>query len=94
MMGQPSSPDRRRFLKTGAALAAGLAALPELAGAEKKEDPFGGFSLGVQSYTFRQFNLEQALKRIKELGLHNVELYQAHAPLESSPEQREALLKL
>ena len=29
----------------------------------KAEDPFGGFTLGVQSYTFRNFDLEPALKQ-------------------------------
>lgn len=89
--------DRRAFLRLGAALSAlgataGLA--PSAAGEEKKPGPFGGFTLGVQSYTFRKFDREQALKRIKELGLHHVELYQKHAALESSPAQIEAILKL
>lgn len=89
----PPLPSRRHFLHTaGAAL--GLAAVPSLLGAEKKDDPFGGFVLGCQSYTFRHFNTEQALKRIKGLGLHSVELYQKHAPLEATPAQNKALLKL
>jgi sugar phosphate isomerase/epimerase len=89
-----SHPSRRRFLRTaGAAL--GLAAVPAVLRAEKKKDgPFGGFILGCQSYTFRKFNTEQALKRIKDLGLHYVELYQKHAPLEATAEQNKALLKL
>lgn len=61
---------------------------------EKKEDPFGGFTIGVQSYTFREFDLEPALKRIKSLGLHHVEFYQKHVPLESTPEQIKAVLIL
>ncbi len=88
-----SHPSRRHFLRTaGAAL--GLAAMPALLRAEKTDDPFGGFILGCQSYTFRHFNTEQTLKRIKDLGLHYVELYQKHAPLEATPEQNKALLKL
>jgi sugar phosphate isomerase/epimerase len=93
-----SHPSRRQFLHSaGAAL--GLGALPTLLAAEekratKKDDPFGGFVLGCQSYTFRNFNTEQALTRIKGLGLHYVELYQKHAPLESTPEQITALQKL
>jgi sugar phosphate isomerase/epimerase len=86
-------PSRRHFLRAaGAAL--GLAAVPALLRAEKKDDPYGGFMLGCQSYTFRHFNTEQALKRMKDLGLHYVELYQKHAPLEATPEQNKALLKL
>ncbi len=87
-------PTRRHFLRTTGA-AVGLAALPGLLRADtKKDDPFGGFTLGCQSYTFRHFNTEQALKRIKDLGLHSVELYQKHAPIEATPEQNKALLKL
>ncbi len=86
--------DRRRFLQTGAA-ALGLAALPAWLRAEdKKDDPFAGFKLGVQSYTFRNFNTEQALQRIKDLGLHYAEFYQKHAPVGATPEQLAALLKL
>jgi sugar phosphate isomerase/epimerase len=86
--------DRRSFLRAGAA-ALGLAALPAWLRAEdSKDDPFGGFKLGVQSYTFRNFDTEPALKRIKDLGLHYGEFYQKHAPLDATPEQREAFLKL
>jgi sugar phosphate isomerase/epimerase len=56
--------------------------------------PFGDFLVGVQSYTFRNFNLEQALQRIQELGLHYVELYNAHVPLNSTPAQIRSVLQL
>jgi sugar phosphate isomerase/epimerase len=89
---------RRRFLQLGAAAAAGLASLPTLLpAADKKadkDDPFGGFTLGVQSYSFRNFDLEPALKRTQALGLHAIELYQKHVPLESTPEQIKAVLNL
>src|SRR5438132_11863023 len=86
---------RRRFLEAGAVTTLGLAGLPAMLNADdKKEDVFGGFTLGVQSYSFRNFNTEQALKRTQDLGLHFVEFYQKHAPLESNPEQIQALLKL
>jgi sugar phosphate isomerase/epimerase len=86
---------RRHFLRTGAAAAAALAGVPALLAADDApKDPFGGFRLGVQSYTFREFDTEQALKRTQDLGLHFAEVYQKHAPLQATPEQREALLKL
>jgi inosose dehydratase len=95
MIGDHQTFERRRFLQAGAAAALGLSALPNLLSAEgKKDDAFGGFKLGAQSYTFREFDLEPALKRMKELGLHYVELFQKHAPLESSPKQIEALRKI
>src|SRR6185437_821183 len=86
--------NRRRFLQTAAATL-GLSALPNfLSAEEKKEDAFGGFKFGAQSYTFREFNTEQTLKRMQDLGLHYVEFFNKHAPLNSSPAQIKALLKL
>jgi sugar phosphate isomerase/epimerase len=87
---------RRRFLQLGTAAAVGLAGLPALAGADKKDekDPFAGFKVGVQSYSFRNFKLEQALKRTKELGLHYIEFFQAHVPIDSTEKQIKAVLKL
>jgi sugar phosphate isomerase/epimerase len=64
---------RRDFLKTSAL--AGLAAVPALAADDKKDDPYGGFLVGIQSYTFRKFNLEQALKRMKECGVSYGEFF-------------------
>jgi inosose dehydratase len=80
---------RRRFLQAGAATL-GLAGLAH-AGGDKPRDPFGGFIVGVQSYSFRQFNLEQALTRIRDLGLHFVEFYNAHVPLNSTDDQIKAV---
>jgi sugar phosphate isomerase/epimerase len=87
--------DRRRFLQAAGASTLGLAAMHSFLNAdEKKDDPFGGFTVGVQSYTFRNFDLEPALKRIKELGLHYVEFFQKHCPLDSSEKQIKAVLDL
>jgi hypothetical protein len=54
---------RRQFLAASAAAVVGASALPA------QDDPFGGFLLGIQSYTFRNFDLEQALKSTQALGL-------------------------
>ena len=45
--------DRRRFLGSGASALA-LASLPAFA--EDAPEPFAGFKLGAQSYTFREFD--------------------------------------
>jgi len=81
---------RREFLGaslavvgTGGILSSALAA-----------EGYGNFTVGVQSYCFREFDLEQALKRTKELGLNWIEFYQKHAPPNSSPEQIAAIKKL
>jgi sugar phosphate isomerase/epimerase len=87
--------DRRRFLQVGAAASIGFSGLSgALAADEKKEDPFGGFTLGVQSYTYRKFDLDRALKEIQGLGLHYVELTQIHVPLDMKPEQVKTVRKL
>src|SRR3954468_15533191 len=86
--------DRRQFLATSAsalALAAGAALR-----AEDKDDPepFGSFKLGAQSYTFRNFDLEPALKRMKELGLKYGEFYQKHCPVTTDAKKIKAFLDL
>jgi sugar phosphate isomerase/epimerase len=87
---------RRGFLQTSAAVL-GTAAWPALAPSaedKKEKDPFGGFKVGAQSYTFRKFKLEQALKQMKALGLRYGEFYQEHCPLTAKPEGIKAFLKL
>jgi sugar phosphate isomerase/epimerase len=83
---------RRDFLKTSAAL--GLAAFAGRAAAAAPADPFGGFTVGIQSYTFRKFNLERALKMTRDLGLKYAEFYRGHVPTDSSPEKIAAIKKL
>jgi sugar phosphate isomerase/epimerase len=82
--------DRRQFLRAGVGALAGFSTVL----AEDKKDEFGGFLLGVQSYTYRNFTLEQALKKIQGLGLHYVEFTQKHIAVDSKPEQIAAVLKL
>ncbi|AWM38081.1 Xylose isomerase-like TIM barrel [Gemmata obscuriglobus] len=55
---------------------------------------FGGFTVGVQSYTFRNFDLEGMLKRTKQLGLKHAEFFSKHIPTDSTPEKLTAILKL
>jgi sugar phosphate isomerase/epimerase len=89
---------RRRFLQTGAAVAATAAGLPALAAAPKHrkqdKDPFGGFQIGVQSYTFRDFKLEQCLVQVQKLGLRYIEFYRGHVPLDATAAQIKAVLNL
>jgi inosose dehydratase len=88
--------DRRAFLKAGTAAVAGFSALPTLLQADdKKDEAFGGFVVGCQSYTFRDFSVEQALKQMRELGLHYVEFFgPKHVAVNSTPEQIKATLKM
>ncbi len=82
---------RRDFLRTGAAAVAACA-MPGLAIA--RADDFNGFKVGCQSYTFRNFKLEQAVKKIADAGLSYAEFYNGHVPLNSTPEQIKAVLSL
>ena len=88
---------RRQFLASAAAVAAAPMALAQTAGqppAPAANDPFGGFRVGIQSYTFRNFNLEQAMQRTADLGLRNVEFFRGHVPLNSTDAQIDAVKNL
>jgi inosose dehydratase len=84
------SPSRREFLAASAAATAGLA----VAGRARAADDFGGFTLGIQSYTFRNFKpVDKALKQYQSLGVTNAEFYNAHLPTTATPEQVKAFKK-
>jgi sugar phosphate isomerase/epimerase len=82
--------NRRAFLSATAATAAGLLTARTAPAAPD----FAGFNVGVQSYTFRNFDLEQMLKKTKELGLKYAEFYPKHIPTNSSPDKLKAILAL
>ena len=82
--------NRRSFLAATAATATGLLTARTAPAA----DDFGGFNVGVQSYTFRNFDLEQMLKKTKELGLKNAEFYSKHIPVDSTADKLKAILAL
>lgn len=44
------------------------------------------FSLGMASYTFREFGLEETLNMTRRLGLKRIALKDMHLPLDSTPE--------
>jgi inosose dehydratase len=92
---------RRGFLRAGAVATAAVSSgalswLPSLNGAD---DPalgsYGGFKMGIQSYTLRDFKVAEALEISKKLGLHFWESYPGHIPIGTVPkyisEQNELL---
>ncbi len=85
---------RRRFLQTSACAGA-VAALPALAGAaqvaQPANDAFGGFTVGIQSYSYRNFSRERAFEQIQKLGLRFVELYRGHVPTNATEAQLRAV---
>jgi inosose dehydratase len=80
---------RREFLAASALGVASLAAPRVLRAARRLEDadPYGGFPMGIQSYTLRNFNLAEALRHIEGLKLHFVEFFGAHFSTDSNDAQ-------
>jgi inosose dehydratase len=76
---------RRRLLAmTAAGAAASTLGWPRSVRANSNGD---GFVLGLQSYSLRNFGVDQALDDMHELGLHAVEFFGGHYPLDSTQEQ-------
>ena len=65
--------------------------LPTLLGAD---DPFLGLPIGMQSYSLRGFGLHDAIRHIQAMGLHYVEFYKNHVPLDIAGEKLQALNQL
>ena len=87
---------RRQFLgksALGAGAAMTVASLPATALAQD-EDRFGGWPVGIQSYSLRKYDTAQAIRHMQGLGLHFVEFYGKHVPLNSTEEQLADLQKL
>lgn len=87
---------RRNALKA-ALVAAAPCCLPRLALASfqgKRDDEFGGFPIGAQSYSLRNFDLQQCVRHLQALGLHHVEFYSKHLPLDVSDERWNATREL
>ncbi|MGE3314076.1 MAG: sugar phosphate isomerase/epimerase family protein [Planctomycetaceae bacterium] len=90
MMKHPSangigSIDRRRFLQVSA-MAGTAVLMPGLSGlAAEEKDPYGGFKMGLQSYSLRAFDLKTALSHTKMLGVHYWESFPGHLPIVAVP---------
>lgn len=84
-MSQSHSLSRRRFLQTTAlgAAAAWLVRPSFVFGAEG--DAYGGFKIGLQSYSLREFDVDTALKQTKTLGLGVWEAFPKHIPMGTLP---------
>ncbi len=87
---------RRRFLALSSAAAAGatLFDAPKVLAAAHADDPFGGWPIGIQSYSLRKFDLNQAVRHMHGLGLHFVEFYSKHVPVDSTDQQLADINKL
>ncbi len=68
----------------GLALTVSLFSLPSSSVAADA-NPYGGFKMGIQSYSLRGFDVNQALKHSEKLGLKYWEAYPKHVPMSTVP---------
>ncbi|MDP6253010.1 MAG: hypothetical protein QGI20_13820, partial [Verrucomicrobiota bacterium] len=79
---------RRQFINTTLATAAAAGAtwfdVPKILAAEGKKaalKKYGGFPMGIQSYSLRGFGVDGAMEQTNKLGLHFIEFFGAHFPI-------------
>ena len=91
-----STLSRRRILALASAAATGATFFdaPRILQAAERSDPFGGWPIGIQSFSLRKYDLNQAVRHMHGLGLHYVEFYRKHVAIESSDAELSALKKL
>src|SRR5439155_9608914 len=94
-----ASLSRRRFLSLSAAAAAGATWFdaPRILSAARladAKDAWGGFPVGVQSYSLRNFKLPEAIRHLQGMGVHYIEFAGTHLPPTASDEQIAETLKL
>lgn len=83
---------RRRFLALTSAAAAGATffdAPQALHAADllADDDKYGGWPIGVQSYSLRNFDFLEAVRHIEGMGVHYVEFYGKHLGLNASDDE-------
>ena len=89
---------RRNFLKTvGAGLAAPVISDRLFSAQQTRPDSLlilqkCRFELGMASYTFRAFGLDDTLAMTKKLGLRKIGFKSMHLPLESTPDEIRAVV--
>jgi inosose dehydratase len=85
---------RRNFLRlSGAGMLAGQAPLLLAGGCSSHHSQVAAgipFSLGIASYTFREFSLEDTIRMTQRLAIKKLCLKSMHLPLELSPEEIKA----
>jgi inosose dehydratase len=88
----PQEINRRHFLQAsllGSTLVLGVSAVAALVKPDRKPD--GGLKLGMASYSYRKFTLDQAIEMTKDAGLKYINLKaDFHLPLKSTKEECQA----
>jgi inosose dehydratase len=86
-----ASLSRRRFVAIASAAAVGATwfDVPQVLAKANllADDPWGGFPLGAQSYSLRNFNTQEAVRHLQGMGLHYAEFYNKHLDANASDEQ-------
>jgi sugar phosphate isomerase/epimerase len=90
--------NRRSFLKAGFITSTTLAVGPasrSARGAVTKPQrvAYNGLKLGIASYTFRKFSLDQAINMSKETGAGYISLKDVHLPYKSTTAERQEARK-
>jgi sugar phosphate isomerase/epimerase len=57
------------------------------------EDEWMNFKMGIASYTFRKFSLEQTIKALQRLNLHYISIKDFHLELTSTTAERKAAIQ-
>jgi hypothetical protein len=80
---------RRAFFKTAAlGLTAGAVFNKNVFGKDQPQTPTPDrLKLGIASFTFKEYSLEQAIAMTQRVGIQHIALKSFHLPLESSREQ-------
>ena len=64
--------------------------------ASAADDPYGGFKMGLQSYSLRGYDVDEALAHSKKMGIHYWEAFSKHLPISTLPshiQEQQAKLK-
>ncbi len=85
--------NRKDFLRAAGLAGAGMVLAPAIGTAKTKRASSYSFQLGLASYTFRSFSLDQTIEYTKRLGLSKIALKSMHLPLDSSEADIKAAAK-
>ena len=79
--------NRRNFIQASLATTSGLAcpAIAKPSSLEKSRKKYGGFNMGIQTYSLRGLGADEAFQKINALGLHWIEPYRVHYPVSTEP---------
>lgn len=92
---------RRQVIKTSILAALGSTAITKTAATLNQEnaqegfenEPWGQFKVGIASYTFRKMSVENTIKAMQRLGLNYISIKDFHLSLNSSVEERQAVIQ-